>query len=163
MIFVAVGTSANGFDELVIAADRAAAAIGVPGLAQIGDGRFLSQTLRWRRFLPDDEFRRLLAAAEVVVCHGGMGILGEAMRVRRPIVAMPRRGATRAGNPTNDQRALLRRLAESQPITVCEEPSELEGALRRAVARRGEPVDYRLDTDIPQRLVAFLSSSVAAR
>ena len=163
MIFVAVGTSANGFDELVVAADRAAAAIGLGGLAQIGDGRFLPLALRWQRFLPDEAFRRHLAAAGVVVCHGGMGILGEAMRARRPIVAMPRRGTTRAANPTNDQRALLRRLAETQPIEVCEEPAGLEPALRRAVARQGKPVAYRLETDIPRRIEDFLSSCVAAR
>ena len=163
MIFVAVGTSANGFDELVVAADRASAALGLSGMAQIGDGRFLPRSLLWRRFLPDDAFRRHLGSARVVVCHGGMGILGEAMRARRPIVAVPRRGATRWHNPTNDQRALLRRLAESQPITVCEEPSALEAALRQAVARGGESVDYRLETDVPQRIAAFLSSCVAAR
>jgi len=103
MILVAVGTSDNGFDELVEAADRAAAALGAPGLAQIGHGRFLPQALHWERFLPDSVFRRRLAEAHIVVCHGGMGILGEAMRARRPIVAMPRRGITSAANPTNDQ------------------------------------------------------------
>jgi UDP-N-acetylglucosamine transferase subunit ALG13 len=163
MILVVVGTSGNGFDELVEAADRAAAALGVPGLAQIGHGRFQPRTLAWQRFLPDDAFREHLARAHVVVCHGGIGILGEAMRARRPVVAMPRRGITSAANPTNDQQALLRRLAERQPIAVCEEPAALERHVRAALARRGAPVDYRLDCDIPQRIVSFLAAHVAAQ
>ena len=73
MIFVAVGTSANGFDELVVAADRAAAAIGLGGLAQIGDGRFLPLALRWQRVLPDEAFRRHLAAAGVVMTAAALG------------------------------------------------------------------------------------------
>ena len=163
MILVAVGTSGNGFDALAEAADHAAAAIGAPGLAQIGHGRFLPKTLRWRRFLPDADFRRLLARAHVVVCPGGMGILGEAMRARRPIVAMPRRGTTSAANPTNDQAALLARLAERQPIVLCPEPAGLERCLHAALARGGEPVDYRLECDIPQRIVSFLAGRAAAQ
>jgi len=163
MILVAVGTSDNGFDELVEAADRAAAALGAPGLAQIGHGRFLPQALHWERFLPDSVFRRRLAEAHIVVCHGGMGILGEAMRARRPIVAMPRRGITSAANPTNDQLALLRRLALRQPIAVCEEPQALQGHMRAALAQGGAPVDYWLECDIPQRIVSFLAAQVAAQ
>lgn len=163
MILVAVGTSGNGFDELVQAADRAAASLGAAGLAQIGHGRFVPATLGWARFLPDDAFRRHLAEAHVVVCHGGMGILGEAMRAGRPVVAVPRRGGTRADNPTNDQLALLRRLAERQPIAVCEQPAALEAHLRAALARYGAPIDYRLACDIPQRIAAFLASSAATQ
>lgn len=163
MILVAVGTSGNGFDELVEAADRAAAAIGVAGLAQIGHGRFLPLALRWQRFLPDAMFRCHLEAARVVICHGGMGILGEAMRAGRPIVAVPRRGGTTAANPTNDQLALLRRLAERLPIDVCERPDGLEEAMREALSRRGAPIAYRLESDIPQRIAAFLAGGVAVR
>ena len=36
MILVAVGTFIHGFDELVAAADRAAAALDLEGFAQIG-------------------------------------------------------------------------------------------------------------------------------
>jgi UDP-N-acetylglucosamine transferase subunit ALG13 len=163
VILVAVGTSANGFDELVEAADRAAASLGVPGLAQIGHGRLLPLALRWERFLPDTAFRDRLAEAHVVVCHGGMGILGEAMRARRPIIAVPRRGATSASNPTNDQLELLRRLAERQPIALCEEPAALAVMLRDALAQRGAPVDYELASDIPQRIASFLSARAAPR
>ena len=80
------------------AAERAATELDVEGFAQIGDGRFVPPTLRWARFLPHAEFRRQLGWAEVVVCHGGMGVLGEAMRANRPIVAVARRGATSAAN-----------------------------------------------------------------
>lgn len=163
MILVAVGTSGNGFDELVQAADRAALALGISGLAQIGHGRFVPAALRWARFLSDADFRRHLALAHVVVCHGGMGVLGEAMRAGRPVVAVPRRGGTRADNPTNDQLALLRRLAERQPIAVCERPADLETQLRAALALGAAPVAYRLACDIPQRIAAFLAASAATQ
>jgi UDP-N-acetylglucosamine transferase subunit ALG13 len=163
VILVAVGTSGNGFDALVEAADRGAAALGATGLAQIGHGRFEPQKLRWARFLPDAVFAARLAEAHVVVCHGGMGVLGEAMRCRRPIVAVPRRGATSARNPTNDQLGLLRRLAERQPIWLCEDPADLGPVLRQVLARRGAPVDYELATDIPQRIASFLAAGAGPR
>ena len=102
MILVSVGTFVRGFDELVAAADAAAGSLALRGLAQIGHSSVVPKHLDSVRFLPEATLRDLLRRAGVVVCHGGMGILGEAMRAGRPIVAVPRRGVTtgRVTRPT---------------------------------------------------------------
>lgn len=159
MIFVSVGTFVHGFDELVAASDAACAELDLRGgAAQIGHSRVTPRRLDWVRFLPEEGLREALREAGLVVCHGGMGILGEAMRARRPILAVPRRGAASARHPANDQRGFLSRLAERLPIEVCPDPADLAGHLRRLLPRLPAAVDYDLRSDVPRRIADFLAS-----
>ncbi len=157
MIVVAVGTFAHGFDELVEGADRAIATLGAVGFAQVGHGRYLPVAMSWARFLPAPAFLARLREASIVVCHGGIGIIGEAMRVGRPIVAVPRRGPTTRRHPANDQSAFLHRLADRLPITVCDDPADITIALRRRLALA--PPRYELDSDIPDLVARYLAGS----
>jgi UDP-N-acetylglucosamine transferase subunit ALG13 len=159
-LLVAVGTFVNGFDELVEAADRAAAELGIGGFAQIGGSRVRPRHLDWARFLPPAELRARIARARVVVCHGGVGILGDAMRAGRPIVAMPRRGPTTFDNPSDDQLPFLRRLAERYPIGFCEGAEGLCAAIARALAGPTTVV-YPLGSDVPEIVARFLAADQA--
>lgn len=154
-LLVAVGTFVHGFDELVAAADSAAEALRIRGFAQIGGSRVLPRRLEWVRFLPPAEMRARIATALVVVCHGGVGILGDAMRAGRPIVAVPRRGPTSFDHPAGDQLPLLRRLAERYSIGVCERPEELRAAIEQALAGP-TTVTYPLGSDVPDIVAGFL-------
>jgi len=157
VIVVAVGTFVHGFDELVEGADRAIAMLGAAGFAQIGHGRYLPLAMSWARFLPAPTFLARLREASVVVCHGGIGIIGEAMRAGRPIVAVPRRGPTTRRHPANDQTEFLYRLADRFPITVCEDPAALTTALCRRLALA--PPCYALESDIPDLVARYLAGS----
>lgn len=154
-LLVAVGTFLYGFDELVAAADSAAETLGIGGFAQIGGSRVLPRRLQWVRFLPSSELCARIAVARVVVCHGGVGILGDAMRAGRPIVAVPRRGPTSFDHPAGDQLPLLRRLAERYAIDVCERPEQLAAAIERALAGP-TIITYPLGSDIPDIVAGFL-------
>jgi UDP-N-acetylglucosamine transferase subunit ALG13 len=158
VIIVAVGTFVHGFDELVEAADGACARLRRPGLAQIGHSRVLPRWLTWQRFLAPEALRRALGGAQIVVCHGGMGLLGDAMRAGRPIVAVPRRGPPSRDHPAGDQLPFLRRLAEVQPIHLCEHLSRLEAMLQRIASADERAVTYDLETDLPDRLAAYLQA-----
>ncbi len=140
-----------------MAADAACGALGLAGFAQVGHSAVLPSHLAWARFLPEDELRRRLRAARIVVCHGGMGILGEAMRAGRPILAVPRSGLTTPDNPANDQRLFLDRLAGLHPIEVCPEPARLACHLHRLVQTAPDRIDYRLGCNVPGIISAFLS------
>ncbi len=163
MIFVAVGTFMHGFDELIEAADRACATLGLAGLAQIGHSLAIPRWLAWQRFLAPEALAREIGRASIVVCHGGMGLLGEAMRAGRPIVAVPRRGPTSRFHPAGDQLPFLRRLAERYPIHLCEQLDDLEGLLAHVAARGRPPVDYELKTDLPDRLASYLRATSVGR
>lgn len=156
-LLVAVGTFVHGFDALVAAADAAAAALGVDGFAQIGGSRVVPRHLTWARTVPPAELRARIAAARVVVCHGGVGLLGEAMRAHRPIVAVPRRGPTTPDHPAGDQLPFLRRLAAGFPIRLCEDPADLQGHLEAALAGPASIV-YPLGSDVPELVARFLES-----
>jgi UDP-N-acetylglucosamine transferase subunit ALG13 len=160
VILVAVGTFIHGFDALVAAADEAAAALAVPGFAQIGHSAVVPRHLGWQRFLAPDELAGRIAAASVVVCHGGIGLIGEAMRAGRPIVVMPRRGRPTRASPAGDQTALVTRLAERHPIRVCATPDELYPLLGIALAEPS-PCRYQLGSDVPTILAGFLVGTAA--
>lgn len=158
---MAVGTYLEGFDALVEAADDVALHLALGGFAQIGHSTRRPRHLAWARFLPPEALRRRIAAARVVVCHGGVGILGEAMRAGRPIVALPRRGVTSRRHPAGDQRIFLERLARLHPVRVAAGPEELEQAIAMLLA--GPPaVAYRLGSNIPRLIGDFLRSDDCA-
>ena len=158
-----MGTARGGFDALVEAADRAADRLGLRGFAQIGDGRTVPRRLAWRRFLPREELRRMLAGRPLLVTHGGMGLLGEGMRAGCRIVAVPRRGRTTAAHPSNDQRAFLEALARIHPIVLCPEPAALGEVLARLAADRGAAVSYRLGSNVSRIVADFLRKGMAPR
>lgn len=156
MLLVAVGTSVHGFDALVEAADTAAKALDLRGFAQIGGSRAIPRHLDWARFLPPAALQARIAAASLVVCHGGVGLLGEAMRAGKPILVVPRRGRVTRASPSNDQTALVHRLAEYQPIRVCEHPEELGFHLAAMLAEGLEARRYYLGSDVPDLIRSFL-------
>jgi hypothetical protein len=102
-----------------------------------------------------------VAASAVVVCHDGIGLLGEAMRAGKPIVAVPRRGQPTPASPAGDQIALVRRLAERHPIRVCEQPHALPRVLGELVAAGLRPCRYDLGSDIPAVLARYLAAGAA--
>lgn len=158
MILVAVGTFLLGFDALVQAADEAAAALAAPGFAQIGHSTVIPRHLAWERFLSPEALTRRMAEARVVVCHGGIGLLGEAMRAGKPILVLPRRGRPTRASPAGDQAELVRRLAERHPIRVCERPGDLAPMLAELWA--GPPTRrYALGSDVPALIAGFLATS----
>ena len=158
MILVAVGTFVHGFDALVVAADIAASQLGLPGFAQVGHSAVLPRHLAWERFLPPQEMAERIAASAVVVCHGGIGLLGEAMRAGRPILVVPRRGRPTKASPAGDQLALVQRLAQRHPIRVCEQPHALPRVLGELVAAGLRPCRYDLGSDVPMLIAGFLAA-----
>ena len=159
MILVAVGTFVRGFDELVAAADEVSARLGLSGFAQIGHSRVIPRHLEWERFLAPPVLAQRLAASRLVICHGGIGLLGEAMRAGRPIIAVPRRGRPTKSNPAGDQAGLVCRLAEIHPIRMCADTVELPTVVEACLAAGLAPLSYRLDNDIPALVAAFLAST----
>lgn len=157
MIAVAVGTARHGFDPLVEAADRAAAALDVDGFAQIGHGRYQPLALDWQRFVAAAELDRRFAAAGAIVCHAGMGLLGQALRAGPPVILVPRRGRTTAANPSNDQTALALRLAELFPVRVCLEPAQLVKTLDAALGEPRRPPAALPPSNVPWLIAAFLA------
>lgn len=163
MILVAVGTFIQGFDALVAAADGAAERLRVAGFAQIGHSAVTPRHLAWERFLPPEHLRERIAAARLVVCHGGIGLIGEAMRAGKPILVVPRQGRPTRASPAGDQTALARRLAEEHPIRVCERPALLGDMVETMLADGPAAPCYPLGSDVPALVAGFLARTAAAQ
>lgn len=162
MIFVGVGTFVHGFDALIDEADRAAAGLGVPGLAQIGHSRVVPRHLAHRRFLQPAELGACLRVSRVAVCHAGMGLIGDALRAGCRLILVPRRGATTKDHPANDQTAFAERLAGCLPLRLCHDPRDLAPVIEAALADAG-PLATLSPSTVPLLLRDFLGGQGQSR
>lgn len=161
MIFVGVGTFVHGFDELVLAADEAAATLAVPGFAQIGHSSVVPRHLAHARFLSPEALARQLRASRIAVCHAGMGLIGDALRAGCRLVLVPRRGATTQAHPANDQTAFARRLAERLELGLCLDTASLTDAIAAALATT-RPRPAPPESSVPLLLRRYLADEPLA-
>jgi UDP-N-acetylglucosamine transferase subunit ALG13 len=134
-LVVTVGTDHHPFHRLMRWIDDLIAGGVIPGhqvLVQFGSSQRPSNALV-QALLPRPELLALMAQADVVVGHGGPGVIMDARSMgRRPIV-VPR--LARLGEVIDDhQVAFSRRLAESDMVVLAEESETLVAAVRRGLA-----------------------------
>jgi UDP-N-acetylglucosamine--N-acetylmuramyl-(pentapeptide) pyrophosphoryl-undecaprenol N-acetylglucosamine transferase len=155
---VAVGTHEEPFDRLLELADRAVAAgvLPAPALAQAGASTRPYSRLRTVRALPPEELERAVAASEVVVCHGGSGIVSLAVRAgHRPLVLARRESL--AEHVDDHQVATVAKLASlGLVVSLDEHPVERAVELARdpapPAALAGEPLAAALRAAIEDEL-----------
>lgn len=91
MIFVTVGTQLP-FDRMVRAIDEWAGLTGRRDVfAQVGHSSLRPRHMEWAQSLAPPVFQRMLAQADVIVAHAGMGSIIMALELAKPIVVVPRR------------------------------------------------------------------------
>lgn len=93
MIYATVGTLFLDFPRLVGKMDAIAAESGERVIVQTGMGTTIPEHCEYFDFKSRDEVIAIQRDARVIVCHGGIGTLLDALEVRRPIVMVPRRKA----------------------------------------------------------------------
>ncbi len=148
MIFVTVGST--DFDPLIEKMDELAPQLGGELVMQIGLGRYTPQNARYFRFAPSlDPY---LAQAELIVGHGGLGTIVEALEQGKKLVCVV--------NPTTydrHQEHLLRLFAAQNHLIWCQQLDDLAQAIRRAQQTRLAP--YRPpECHIHEVIDNFLSS-----
>jgi len=102
MIFVAVGTQFS-FDRLIQYMDQWAGENKEGVFAQVSDGEFGPQHLKWDRFLEGDQYNQNIREASVFVSHAGMGNIISAREQQTPIIVMNRQ--FKLGEHRNDHQA----------------------------------------------------------
>lgn len=164
MIFVSVGTFTKGFDELIMAMDEACAQTGFTAFAQIGNSSVVPRNMQYARFLSADEMQRHLRNSSMIVCHGGFGIIGDAMREKKPIIVVPRCGNSNSSNmPANNQLLVAKKLQDLYGISVCVDLNMLEAAIRTGSAKENNEVDYKLECNIPMLVADFICGTNSAQ
>jgi beta-1,4-N-acetylglucosaminyltransferase len=147
MIFVTVGST--DFDPLIKKMDELAPELGSEVVMQIGLGQYIPKTGRHFRFAPSlDPY---LAQAELIVGHGGLGTIVEALEQGRKLVCVV--------NPTTydrHQEHLLRLFAAQNHLIWCQKLDDLAQAIRRA--RETQLTPYHLpQCHIHEVIAEFLS------
>jgi UDP-N-acetylglucosamine--N-acetylmuramyl-(pentapeptide) pyrophosphoryl-undecaprenol N-acetylglucosamine transferase len=149
--FVAVGTHEVPFDRMLGSVERAVADGTLPGpvRAQVGSATWSPDGVETSQWLARAELEAGIAAAEVVVCHAGAGIISSALTAgRRPIV-VPRRAEL--GEHVDDhQFQLARKLGEWQlvvPVEESIEPGDVE-RVRRPLSLPAELRDAPSAADV---------------
>ncbi len=131
MIFVTVG-SMFAFDRLVQAMDELVASgrITEPVFAQIGSGTYAPRAMPFERFVDKARFDELMASADCIVSHAGVGSIATALEHGKPILVLPR--LKRYGEVVSDhQVATARRYAERGYVLVSWVEQEIPAALER--------------------------------
>lgn len=90
MIVVVLGTMFLDFRRLVQAADGYAAASGEQVVIQLGLSPQRPAHCAHVDFLPHDELLALQRHARVIVAHGGIGAIRDALAVKKPLIVAPR-------------------------------------------------------------------------
>jgi beta-1,4-N-acetylglucosaminyltransferase len=149
MIFVTVGST--DFDPLIKQMDELAPELGHEVVMQIGMGQYAPKNARHFRFAPSlDPY---LAQADLIVGHGGLGTIVEALEQGKKLVCVV--------NPTTydrHQEHLLRLFAAQNHLVWCQELADLSQAIRQAQQTQLTP--YRPpECHIHEVIEQFLSNS----
>jgi UDP-N-acetylglucosamine--N-acetylmuramyl-(pentapeptide) pyrophosphoryl-undecaprenol N-acetylglucosamine transferase len=151
--FVAVGTHPVPYRRLLdmVAAAAAGGVLPAPVVAQTGAADWRAPGVETIPWLPRAELERRVAAAQVVVCHGGAGIVSSALAAgRRPLV-LPREAA-RGEHFDDHQRELVAKLADWRLLV------QLRDTIGRDdVAAAGAPLG------VPEELSAAASAAEMLR
>jgi len=100
MIYATVGTMYLDFPRLILAMDAIAKATGERVVLQRGMGATMPAHCEHFEFKPRKEIQALQAEARVIVCHGGIGAVTDALHAGKPLLVAPRR--KRYGEHNND-------------------------------------------------------------
>lgn len=117
MIYVTLGTMYKNFDRLVHAIDEVAAATQERVVMQTGMSTIQPKYCECFDFKPHEEILALEEEARLIVCHGGAGSMMEALRLKKPLIVVPR--LKRFGEHNNDHQMELARAAESRGWGRC--------------------------------------------
>jgi UDP-N-acetylglucosamine transferase subunit ALG13 len=127
VIFVAVGTT--DFDALIAEMDRLAPSLEEEVIMQIGNSRYVPKSAAYFRFAPT--LAPYYDRCHVVVAHGGLGIITEALERGKKVI-----GVENVDAHGRHQRDLLRTLAQQGYIIWCQDPRELSEALGRVQTQK---------------------------
>ena len=156
VIFATVGTTELPFNRLVKAIDDLARASTETFVIQIGHSTYEPQYAQWFCFDTLARMQEWIAQADLVITHGGFGIISDCVRARKRIVACPR--LAEFGEAVNPQRELVTHLAEQGTLVALEDVADLAVAIEQA--RRMTIVGWTVKSRIPELIAQYVRDIV---
>jgi UDP-N-acetylglucosamine transferase subunit ALG13 len=131
-IFVTVGTFSTGFDRLLKEIDMLIEkrVIRENVIAQIGSSKYTPKNYEWFRFASKEVFGDTMKESKIVITHGGVGSITNALKFNKRTIVVPRR--KEFGEVVNDhQLEITRELERQGKIIAVYDIQDLEKALKR--------------------------------
>lgn len=157
-IFVTVGSQKFQFDRLLRAVDNCKAKGVIEGdvFAQTGYSNYMPKSYKSVRFLDRDGFARTINRSEIVITHGGTGIIINALKNRKRVIAMARL-AEYGEHVDNHQEQVLKSFNEAGLIKICDDEESLSNAYKIAI--EWDPVRFESgNTEFVGNLDKYLES-----
>lgn len=132
MILVTVGTQIP-FDRLVQYVDQWVSASKEKKVvvAQVGTSKFQSNNISVLQSVEPEQFEEYIKKCDFIISHAGMGSILTALRVKKPIVILPRKASL--GEHRNDhQSATARSFSNVDGVYVAKTQEELISILNKS-------------------------------
>ncbi|MBQ8042988.1 MAG: hypothetical protein IJ272_02410 [Clostridia bacterium] len=133
MIFVTVGTQDKPFERIIKAVEDAVLAGKITDevIVQAGNTKYESKVLNVLNYVPFDEFNNYIEKADIIITHGGVGSILNALKLKKKIIAVPR--LKKYGEHINDhQLQVIQKMTEDGYILSCEDENEIADKVREA-------------------------------
>ncbi len=115
--------------------------------------------MEYEKLLSRDRMLSEINRASLVVCHGGMGIIGDAMRASKKIICFPRIVANTTKNPANNQLEVVDALSKKYGFKYANNKETLKEILLEEINNAPpHSVSYNLKNNIPSIIANFLST-----
>lgn len=131
MIFITVGSQKFQFNRLLKKIDELieCKVINEEVFAQIGASDYKPKNFRYRNYLNGDEFKEYIKLSDIVITHGGTGVIMGAVKQGKKVIAVPR--LKRYGEHVDDhQLQLICQFTEQNLICGVQDCEELENVLK---------------------------------
>ena len=131
MIFVTVGSQKFQFNRLLIEIDKLIEnkSIKEKVLAQIGVSEYIPKNYEYTDFTTQDEFSEKIDEANLIITHGGTGVIVNALKKGKKVIAIPR--LSKYGEHVDDhQIQLIKEFEEMNFIEPVYEIDELSNAIQ---------------------------------
>lgn len=133
MIFVTVGTQDKQFTRLIRAVENAVITGKIIDevIIQAGNTEYESEYLKVLNYIPFDEFNKYLESADIIITHGGVGSILNALKLKKKIIALPR--LQKYGEHINDhQLQVVKKMTDKGYILSCKNEDELADKIKEA-------------------------------
>lgn len=140
MIFVTLGSQKFQFDRLLQKLDELVeqGVITEEITAQIGASNYLPKHFPYVRFMDREQFAATMDACDIVVTHGGTGVIINAVKKGKKVIAVPRLAKYKE-HVDDHQLQLLHQFDELQIICACYELEDFEKEYKEIRNREFRP------------------------
>lgn len=131
MILVLVGTQPHNFIRLLKSIDKLSEELAIKEeiIVQLGSNnyQFNNKKIKVYEYLPN--YNQLLNEAQLVICHGGVGIIMEALEKNKKIITIPRQQALKE-HVDDHQQEICQKFNKEGYLKTCNTYEELKSTFQ---------------------------------